>query len=205
MLISAIPEGTKIYLQDKTLVPVEDLKFGSELLSLKVDDFSIDSGNDFYNKYVKNSKITNKILSDKLSIDSATVCEIKKISKNLLINNSVSINPILSIFYNNDIYCITKNEFLNMKSESNEKIIELENPNDILFSSFKIFGMTIDYIDNMFIENSYISSFKKDNIYIPFNKDCNYYSISLSKNYFYFSEHACFVGLSNSSIYGGAE
>lgn len=56
MFLGAIPLSEKIYLSNKTLVNIEDLKVGDKILSLKVLDNNIKDSIDFYEKYIKKEK-----------------------------------------------------------------------------------------------------------------------------------------------------
>jgi len=71
-----IPIGTKIYLKNKELVKVEDLKFGDEVLSIKILDDSIKNSFDMHCKYLK-PKNTEIIDIDKIQLSSSYITNIK--------------------------------------------------------------------------------------------------------------------------------
>lgn len=52
MFLGAIPLNEKIYLSNKTLINIEDLKVGDKLFSLEVIDKDIKDSIDFYDKYI---------------------------------------------------------------------------------------------------------------------------------------------------------
>jgi len=98
----SLPFGTKVYLEDKTLKKIEDLKFGDKVLSIKIKDEELLNHSNFYYKYAKkdNTGNQNNIKINKLDFCSATVHSIflhKQKTDFISFNNILlsSTNPIL--------------------------------------------------------------------------------------------------------------
>jgi hypothetical protein len=98
----ALPFGTKVYLENKTLKKVEDLVFGDKVLSVKIEDPNCANHSSLYSKYLKNHEHLNKknIKKQEISLSSTHVYSVFK-HKNYanfisLNNNIISItNPFL--------------------------------------------------------------------------------------------------------------
>lgn len=193
MLFGAIPAGTKIYLEDRTLINIEDISIGDKLLSLKIEDDSINNSFDFYKKYVSDKSI--KIPKNKLSFSSATVYQInllKEIPSSQYYKTMYYNNPIFVDFLDNDIAI----------SEIKDSLYEEDKPEDIKIKkeNFRNFENFITFSRNSFKEDYLDEIFNKDSFQMQSSNAVDfgispYYSLSLLDNYFYFSENFCFVGL----------
>ena len=98
----ALPFGTKVYLEDKTLKKVEDLSFGDKVLSFKIKEDTSLNHSEFYYKYTKKDSIGNhkSIKVKDLELSSATVYSVfldKQKTDFISFNNNLisSIQPVL--------------------------------------------------------------------------------------------------------------
>jgi len=70
-----IPIGTKIYLKNKQLIEIENLKFGDEVLSINILNENIKSNIDTYYRYFENNDLS--INMDQLNISSSHITDIR--------------------------------------------------------------------------------------------------------------------------------
>lgn len=189
MIFGSIPLGTKVYLEDKSLVKVESLSIGDKVLSLKINDEEIKKPIDFYLKYVK---LDNSINKDDLSFSFATISSV-----NLVKNQSSASTYNNSMYINNPIIANFDNDECNIWDAQNKKSklkdIDFIKYNNIEnFITFKVLGYSEGYVENILSKN--IKEIPEKNTLVDF-KDTVYYSISLKDNYFYFTENLCLVGI----------
>jgi hypothetical protein len=64
----ALPFGTKVYLENKTLKKVEDLVFGDKVLSVKIEDSECTDHSSLYRKYLKKDSDSNNKYIEKQAI-----------------------------------------------------------------------------------------------------------------------------------------
>jgi hypothetical protein len=98
----SLPFGTKVYLEDKTLKKVQDLKFGDKVLSIKINDKECLNHSELYAKYLKkdNNDSTRYIEKELISLSSTNVYSvftIKDYTSFIGLNNNVvsEITPVL--------------------------------------------------------------------------------------------------------------
>jgi hypothetical protein len=98
----ALPFGTKVYLENKTLKKVEDLNFGDKVLSVKIEDPECANHSNLYNKYLKKDESSNNKYIEKqtISLSSTYVYSVfkhKNYTNFISLNNKVisAITPFL--------------------------------------------------------------------------------------------------------------
>lgn len=200
MLYGAIPMGTKIYLEDRTLVKVEDLTIGSKLLSLKVEDDTIKNSLDFYYKYVfgKDSFIPKS----SLSFDSAIVSQINLIKgtpssqyyKTMYYNNPIIVDFVSDHYENKPCLImshISDNFYQQNIDDDRFNFKKVNYGNFKNFISFKRKKLKSNYLDEILYQNNPKLLIDE---YTEFSTT-PYYSISLLNNYIYFTENLCLVGI----------
>lgn len=184
MLFGALPLGTKIYLENKSLVNIENLRVGDKVLSLKIDDSDIKNSKDFYLKYVLSD---NMIELNNLEVSSATVSKVNILkdrydsfyySKSMYVNNPIIARVIdnkISVSHVND----KKRELFNISNTEYKKIKD--------FKTYELPSYSEDIVNKILTGTETDISFKMT--------ASPYISISLKDNYFYFSENLCLVGI----------
>lgn len=187
MIYGSLPIGTKVYKEDRTLVNIESLKIGDKLLSLKLDDEDVNSPNTFYSKYVIGE---NKINKNKLSFAPAEVLSINILknfqdavfySQYMYINN-----PIVVDFFKDDCFAYHINSI-------HGALNDVQVTNNLHINNFKEFNIRSYkkyFIDTILKNEEYSDDYES----FIFGRS-PYVSISLSKNYFYFTENLCLVGI----------
>lgn len=118
----ALPFGTKVYLENKTLKKVEDLTFGDKVLSVKIEDPECTNLSNLYIKYLKKHKSLNNKHIERQAI-SLSSTYIYSIFKHKHYTNFVSLNNQL-------ISDITP--FLISKSSQDPEIFYLKDSRDII-------------------------------------------------------------------------
>lgn len=98
----SLPFGTRVYLEDKTLKKVEDLKFGDKVLSVKIKDDECTNHSELYSKYSKKDEFFSTKSIDKtlISLSSTHVYSVlinRRSSELKSLNNKImsSITPLL--------------------------------------------------------------------------------------------------------------
>lgn len=98
----SLPFGTKVYLEDKTLKKVQDLKFGDKVLSIKINDEECSNHSELYTKYLKkdNNDSTRYIEKELISLSSTyvySVFTIKDYTSFIGLNDNIvsEITPVL--------------------------------------------------------------------------------------------------------------
>lgn len=178
-----IPMGTKIYLKNKQLVEVQNLKFGDEILSISI--FNENSGSliDTYYKYFDNEEI--KITIDQLYISSSYITDIRyqgHSDKNIVeIDNFGHIEQnqpflVMNKFTGENIFKVKNISRLDFNNESDsEYMVSLEKDIKTDTKDFFIFN---DKIKNISIVENKIPLF----------------SMSLSNGNFYVTENMILLG-----------
>ena len=90
----ALPFGTKVYLENKTLKKVEDLTFGDKVLSVKIEDIECTNHSSLYSKYLKKDEYSNNRHIEKQAI-SLSSTYVYSIFKHKHYTNFVSLNNSL--------------------------------------------------------------------------------------------------------------
>lgn len=204
---SYLTAGTKIYLDDFSLVNVEDLKFGDKVLSLKIIDNKNNNPVDFYYNYINNNDIKfdqllgnkteflNKISKiSKVQLSSSNIFRVEKIHKEssfYLLNNI--------IVSKNQNILITKAKGLSLLKDEASSEMSIVNV-DYLYKNkerisdnLKVYGMlSLNYnedTDNSLLVMNDINIEK-------YNKKQNIQCISFLtlENYLYFTENFVFAG-----------
>jgi hypothetical protein len=98
----ALPFGTKVYLENKTLKKVEDLNFGDKVLSVKIEDPECTNHSNLYSKYLKKDESSDNKYIEKqtISLSSTYVYSVfkhKNYTNFISLNNKVisAITPFL--------------------------------------------------------------------------------------------------------------
>jgi hypothetical protein len=181
----SIPIGTKIYLSDKTLIKVEDLKIGDEVLSIKILDDEIEDLFDLYKKYLYSHK--EFISSFKINFTKAKVSNklLDKTSREFVFINDVPIGRNKIILVADEKFYSGNDKILNYTIASAQKILQKSN-------NFKISSINIDFStseDTFFINNHINNISLKTNETPSFN-------LSIIGGDFYFTEN--FIIMANS-------
>lgn len=90
----SLPFGTKVYLEDKTLKRVQDLKFGDKVLSIKINDKECSNHSELYTKYLKKDEFYNNKHIEKQAISLSStyvysVFTIKDYTNFIGLNNNI--------------------------------------------------------------------------------------------------------------------
>lgn len=174
-----IPAGTKIYLKNKQLINIEHIKFGDEVLSIKVLDDDLKTPLDIYEKYI-NVKNKTELDLDKVKVSSSFVMDIRllghKQEELIMINNSNVIDKDQPVLFKNN-----KNKF-----EINTCSNLLNNNNlDMLFTSIDNQENKENFIFNISVKDSK-----------PTQNKFPCFSMILLNNDFYITESAILLGRS---------
>lgn len=171
-----IPAGTKIYLKNKQLINIEHIKFGDEVLSIKILDGDLTNPLDIYEKYI-NVKDKKEIDLEKIKFSSSFVTDIRllghKQEELIMINNSNVIDKDQPVIFKND-----KNKF-----EINTCSNLLNNNLDMLFVSISNEENKEEFTFNDSVKNSK-----------PTQNKFPCFSMILSNNNFYITESAILLG-----------
>lgn len=87
----ALPFGTKVYLEDKTLKKIEDLTFGDKVLSVKIEDSECIDHSSLYRKYLKKDSSSNNDYIEKQAI-SLSSTYVYSVFKHKNYTNFISLN-----------------------------------------------------------------------------------------------------------------
>lgn len=177
-----IPIGTKIYLKNKELIEVENLKFGDEILSISILNENLKSPIDVYNEYLSTKK---EIAIEQLQISSSYITDIRYFGYSN--NNIISIDNlghiekdqlflVMSGVEDKNIVTVKNKERLDFNDESNpEYIISLEKDIKTDTKDFFIFSNKINSIS-------------------PTDNKIPLFSMSLSNSNFYVTENMILLG-----------
>jgi hypothetical protein len=87
----ALPFGTKVYLEDKTLKKIEDLTFGDKVLSVKIEDPECIDHSSLYRKYLKKDSSSNNNYIEKQAINLSSTY-VYSVFKHKHYTNFISLN-----------------------------------------------------------------------------------------------------------------
>jgi hypothetical protein len=151
------PSGTKVYLEDKTLKNIEDLKFGDKILSVKIKNLEALNHSKFYNKYLNlnNNQENVFIKTQDLVLCSATVYSILIYKSN---EGSIKLNDKILLGRNLILIQNEKNSENVYLQSGDNTIYKIQNGNEnshLLLKSLaaESSNLNIDTLnDNVFIE-----------------------------------------------------
>ena len=127
-----IPIGTKIYLKNRELVEIENLKFGDEILSVNLLGEDIESSAEIYFKYCNNNKI--KINPEQLQISSSYITDIRHYGQyNHKIISLSDIDNNVSLVHESQLF-LTVNTLVQGKGDAlveDEKIVKIKTVNTL--------------------------------------------------------------------------
>ncbi len=183
-----IPIRTKLYLKNRELVNVENLKFGDEILSIKLLDTEITNPADIFYKYFI-SKDIKRIYKNDLELSSSIITNICRVDSSK--NDLVKVNDNEAIF-NNQIF---------IASDPNPDSSEIQLLRTAWLtseSSLDLSKIAPGYLNkdiktdtkNILLFDKEISSCSVVNEKLPM------FSISLSNNNFYLTENFILLGAS---------
>ena len=118
----ALPFGTKVYLENKTLKKVEDLNFGDKVLSVKIEDPECTNHSNLYSKYLKKDESSNIKYIEKQTI-SLSSTYVYSVFKHKNYTNFISLN-------NKVISAITP--FLISKTKMSPEMFYIKDSRDIV-------------------------------------------------------------------------
>lgn len=191
MILGAIPYGTEIYLEDKTLKKVEDICIGDRLLSLEIKNEK-NMPFDFYNKYINKG---NSILKSNLKFSGAVVKNtaikkhsyFKKENGEYVFYNSIFPYRTVTIDFS------TTNCMINWLDDSTTLVVD--NSQGIL----SLPTMSEEYIDKI-LDSDYVYDTSKEIAKKTFTESLNlgdgpFFSIYLLDNFFIFTKNFITLGI----------
>lgn len=191
MILGAIPSGTEIYLEDRTLKRIDDLCVGDKILSLEIKNEK-NTSFEFYDKYINKN---NKILKSDLKFSSAVVQNLSAKKNNYFKNNNNEYIFFNSVFPNRAITInfTDKECYLKWLEDSVAVVID-NNLGTLSFPSIED-----EYVDKV-LDKSYVYDVHDEIAKKDFTKKCKIgngllFSISLSDNFFIFTKNFMTIGL----------
>jgi hypothetical protein len=177
-----IPIGTKIYLKNKELIEVENLKFGDEILSISILNENLKSPIDVYNEYLNTKK---EIAIEQLQISSSYITDIRYVGYSN--NNIISIDNLGHIEQGQLFLVMHKHEDKNIIITKNKEGLD---PNFEINSQYVV---SLEKDIKTDTKDFFIFSNKINSISLIDNK-IPLFSMSLSNSNFYVTENMILLG-----------
>lgn len=191
MILGAIPYGTEIYLEDRTLKKVEQLSINDKILSLKIINEN-NSSFEFYSKYINQGSLIEK---SNIEFSSGTIGSITVKKHSYFKNNNGDYVFYNSIFPYRTALINFSNTSCSIDWLDDSKNLVIDKDNRIL----SIPSMPEDYIDNILGSNYVYDISKEMSKNIVTNNlrfgDGPFFSVSLIDNFFIFTKNFITLGL----------
>lgn len=159
----ALPFGTKVYLENKTLKKVEDLNFGDKVLSVKIEDPECTNHSSLYSKYLKRDESSKNRYIEKqaISLSSTYVYSVfkhKNYTNFISLNNHIvsKIDPVL-------VSTTDKNPEIFRIVDPQPIVVEMERNQDTKYFVQSLAGQSFGINQNSLDKNIFIDA---DNVFL---------------------------------------